>query len=187
MRRNYHSLLVLTISVVALSACSTVKTHVDNGVVSARTFSFLNTGPRRQPGYADKSPQAHAAVQNAISKNLAARGVSYVASGGDVTVAYLIIVGNQVSTSSLSDYFGYSDDANDLLEKTHKAQTIKSENRAYFETGTLVIDFLEPATSKLLQRRSIQADVLRHLDIEQRQARLQGLVNQELSTVDIRH
>ena len=36
-----------------LSACSSVKTHVNNGAVKARTFSFLDTGSRTAPSYAE--------------------------------------------------------------------------------------------------------------------------------------
>src|SRR3954471_20089100 len=174
--------LLIAVLALALAGCSSVKSHVDEGAITARTFSFLNTGPKAPPIYADKTPQAHAAVQNAIINSLAAKGVTHIASGGDVTVGYLIIVGNNASTTSLNDYFGYGSDANALLEKTHSQQT-GSDKRGYFETGTLVIDFIDPATSKLLQRRSIQAEVMRNLAMEQRAARLQVLVNQELSNV----
>jgi len=171
----------------AITGCSSVKSQVDKGAINARTFSFLNTGPRPAPSYADKSPQAHAIVQQAIISSLAKKGVSQVASGGDVTVGYLVIVGNNVTTTSLDSYFGYTDDANALVEKAHKEQTRSKDSRAYFEEGTLVIDFIQPQTSKLLQRRTIQAEVMRNLSTEQRAARVQALVDKELSTVAVAH
>ena len=168
-----------------LAACSSVKTHVDKGEIKARTFSFLNTGARTLPNYAEDRAQAHAMVQAAIKTNLAARGVAFVPSGGDVTVAYLIVVGNNVSTTSLNGYFGYTDDSAAIVNKVHSEQTGGNTDRGYFEAGTLVIDFLEPATSKLLQRCSIQAQVLRNLPLETRTARVQALVDQELKDVPI--
>jgi hypothetical protein len=179
--------LLTFVFILALTACSTVKTNVDNGPITARTFSFLNTGPKPAPNFADKTPQAHEAIQNAILHSLAAKGVKYVATGGDITVAYLIIVGDNASTTSINDYFGYTEDANAILEKTHKAQTVTSDQRGYFETGTLVIDFVNPANSTVLQRRTIQAEILRNLALEQRAARVQGLVNQELSNLAIKN
>lgn len=166
-----------------LSACSSVKTHVDKGPVKAATFSFLNTGGQPLPAYAEESQRAHAMVQQAITRNLAARGVSFVPSGGTVTVAYLIVVGNNTTTTSLNTYFGYTDDSSAFVEKVHSQQTDKAQARGYFEAGTLVIDFVDPATSKLLQRRSIQAQVLRNLPQETRMARVQQQVDQALNDV----
>ena len=168
----------------ALAGCSSVKNYVDNGQVKARTFSWLDTGSRPTPDFAEARKEAHALVQQAITKNLAARGVSYVATGGNVTVAYLIVVGNNAATTSLNSYFGYTPDSEALVEKVHSQQT-GSDSRAYFESGTLVIDFLDPATSKLLQRRTIQAQVLRDLPMEKRTERVQSIVDQALHNVPI--
>ena len=123
-------------------------------------------------------------IQHALIQNLASKGVSYVATGGDITVAYLVVVGNNVSTTSLNSYFGYSDDSEALLQKVHSEQT-NNGDRSYFESGTLVIDFLDPKTSKLLQRRSIQAEVLRNLPAETRSARVQAIVDQALKDVPV--
>src|SRR5262245_40252834 len=73
----------------SLAACSSVKSHVDKGPIKARTFSFLDTGSKQTPEYADQRSQAHAMVQQALTRNLAAKGVTHVDSGGDITVAYL--------------------------------------------------------------------------------------------------
>src|SRR5436305_9597219 len=119
MKRNYsmQSLLPLlgqrSVQVVgllltlALAGCSSVKTSVNKGAVTARTFSFLNTGARQTPNATRK--QAHELVQQALINNLARKGVSYTATGGDVSVAYLIVVGNNGATTSLNEYFGYTD------------------------------------------------------------------------------
>lgn len=168
----------------AVAACSSVKTHVDEGKVNAHTFSFLNTAARQQPNYAESSQQAHAMIQQAIIHNLGARGITYLQSGGDVTVAYLVIVGNNTTTTSLNEYFGYTPDANALVNEAHSQQT-SADNRGYFEAGTLVIDILKPNNSKLLQRRSIHASVLRNLPAEQRTARIQALVDQALGSVPL--
>jgi hypothetical protein len=171
----------------ALVACSSVKTHEDKGRVTARTFSFLKLGPQSVPSYAEDRKEAHAMIQTALKNNLAAKGVSYVETGGDITVAYLVVVGNNVATTSLNTYFGYSADSAALTEKVHAQQTGDSKDRGYFEAGTLVIDILEPQTSKVLQRRSIQAEVLRNLPAEKRAARVQAIVDQALKDVVISH
>lgn len=169
----------------ALAACSSVKTQVNKGPVQARTFSFLDTGSRTTPSYAEDRKEAHALVQEAITRNLAAKGVAHVPSGGEVTVAYLIIVANNVTTTALNEYFGYTPDSEALLQKVHSEETTDNKSRGYFEAGTLVIDFLDPKTSKVLQRRSIQGQVLRNLPMENRTARVQTIVDQALADVRV--
>jgi hypothetical protein len=168
----------------AVSGCSSVKTQVDNGAVPGHSFSFLNTGPRTVPSYAEDRKEAHEMIQQAIISNLAAKGIKYAPQGGEITVAYLVIVGNNVSTTSLNAYFGYSGDAAALVERVHNEQSA-NKNREYFESGTLVIDLLNSSASKLFQRRSVQAEVLRNLPLEQRTARVQSLVDAALNNVPL--
>jgi hypothetical protein len=168
-----------------MTACSSVDTHVDKGRIHARTFSFLDTGSRQLPSYAEASKQAHAMVQQALVNNLGAKGVTLAPSGGDITVAYLIVAGNNGTTTSLNEYFGYTDDAAAMVEKVHQQQTGNQSNRGYFEAGTLVIDVLDPKTSRVLQRRSVQAEILRNLPLETRTARLQGLVDKALADLPV--
>jgi hypothetical protein len=182
--KNFTRALPL-VAVLALSACSSVKTQVDTGPIAAKSFSFVNPGPKPFPAYADKRAEIHTIIQDAITKGLAAKGITHVQNGGDVTVAYLVIVGNNVSTTSLDDYFGYDSDASALVDKVHNEQAIKGDNRGYFEAGTLVIDLINPQTSKLLKRASVRSSVLRDLPPEVRQARLQSLVDKALSDLRI--
>jgi Domain of unknown function (DUF4136) len=161
--------------------CAGAKTHVDKGPVKARTFSFLDT---KQRPVRDDIKQAHAIVQQALIHNLAAKGLTNTPANGDVTVAYLIIAGNNSATTSLNEYFGYTDDSDALVDKVHKQQTSK-DSRGYFESGTLVIDILDPKTSKLLQRRSIEAPIMRNLSVDQRSARMQQIVDQALANLPI--
>jgi hypothetical protein len=137
------------------------------------------------PGYAEERKEAHAMVQQALVQNLAKRGVSHVPSGGDISVAYLIVVGNNGATTSLNSYFGYSDDSEAILEKVHAEQTDKNSSRGYLESGTLVVDLVDPKSSKLLQRRSIRAQVLRNLTTQDRTTRLQAIVDQALQDLPL--
>jgi hypothetical protein len=123
-------------------------------------------------------------IQEAITKNLAAKGVSAVRSGGDISVAYLVIAGNNAATTSLNEYFGYGDDATALVDKAHE-QAIKGQSRGYFEAGTLVIDIVDTKSSKLLKRASVSSNILRDLPLDVRQARIQGFVDQALSDLRI--
>jgi hypothetical protein len=162
-----------------LAGCSSTPAKVDSGPIRAGTFSFVNTGPKPAPGFTDNRPAVHAVIQDAITKNLAARGLSRTASGGDVTVAYLVITGNNASTASISDYFGYGEDASALHQQAHSAYT-GSKNPNYFEAGTLVIDVIDTRTFKLLQRNHATRPLLRNLPEDARAARVQEVVDEIL-------
>jgi hypothetical protein len=183
MKINTYALIVA--GALALAGCSSVKTHVDTGPIHARTFSFINTGARPLPTYAENRKLIHQNVQEAIAKNLTAKGLTQVPQGGDITVAYLVIAGNNATTTSLNDYFGYTADADALVNQAHKSGAVKSNERGYFEAGTLVIDILDPQTSKLLKRGTVQAQILRELPMDEREARLQSFVDQALSDLKI--
>ena len=182
---KFGTFSLLVAAGLALTACSSVKTQVDSGPVAAHTFSFISAGPKPPLAYADTRSHVHPMIQAAITKNLAAKKVSCVPSGGDVTVAYLVIAGNNAATTCLNDYFGYGADADALVDKVHTEQSIKGGDRAYFEAGTLVIDFVNPKTSKLIKRASISAPILRNLPEDAREARIQGFVDQALSGLRI--
>ncbi|MGE3312492.1 MAG: DUF4136 domain-containing protein [Limisphaerales bacterium] len=170
--------LVVTI-VLALAGCSSAPDQVDSGGIRAKTFSFIHPGPSSLPEAVDPRAPVHAMIQEAIAKNLAARGVSRIESGGDVTVAYLIITGNNVSTTSISRYFGYGRDATELQQKAQKAYT-GSKNPDYFEAGTLVVDVVNTGNFELLWRRHVTRPLLRNLPEAEKAEVLQGYVDEVL-------
>ena len=166
-----------------IAGCST-PARVDNGPIQARTFSFVDRGVKPLPAYTDNRQPVHAMVQEAITKSLAAKGVTRAATGGDVTVGYLIIVGNNVSTMAIDDYFGYGDAANALQDKAQSAYT-SNKNPNYFEAGTLVIDIIDSKSFKLLKRGYATRPILRNLPDDARQARIQDAVDEILRDVRI--
>ena len=177
-------ILLLAAGALALAGCSSTPTQVDTGPIRARTFNYINPGPKPAPAYANSEPAVHAMIQEAIARNLAKRGVRRVAAGGDVTVAYLIITGNNASTTSISDYFGYGEDASALHEKAQAAYS-GSKNPNYFEAGTLVIDLIDSKTFKLLKRGHATRPILRNLPADGRAARIQEVVDEILRDMRI--
>lgn len=156
------SLPLLAAGLIILAGCSSTPTKVDTGPIRARTFSFVNTSPNALPAYADNRQAIHPMIQKAITDNLAAKGVTFTPSGGDVTVGYLVIVGNNASTTAINDHFGYGGDAAGLHDKAQSAYA-GSKNPNYFEAGTLVIDISDAKTFKLLKRGYATRPVLRNL------------------------
>ncbi len=159
-----------------MAGCSSTPGKIDTGTISARTFSFINRG-NPAPGFAETRGQIHALCQEAITQSLARRQVTRVEQGGDVTVAYLILTGNNVSTMSINDYFGYGRDATKLAEKAHEKYT-GNANPNYFEAGTLLIDIIDSKSWKVLRRGYATRTLLQNPTPEQQTARLQEVVEE---------
>ena len=180
------SLAVLSLATLLFAGCSSTPTKVDHGPIKAATFSFVNTAGRPQPADTDQRAEVHKLVQEAITANLGAQGVSRVATGGDVTVAYLIIAGNNATTTSINDYFGYGRDVSALDEIAHEKYT-QNKNPNYFEAGTIVIDLIDSRTNKLLKRNYATKPLLANPTAEVRAANIQGAVNEALQGLRISH
>ncbi len=176
-------LCVFAVAAIAAAGCKTPG-KVDTGPIKASTFSFLRPGPLPEAAFAENRQQVHVMVQEAIDQNLTAHGLRRVADGGDVTVAYLIIVGNNVTTTAINDYFGYTEDAAALIDKAHMAYT-DGKQRGYFEAGTLLIDLVDTRTRKVLRRNYVTRQLLQNPAADIRKARIQEAVNEALQGVRI--
>ena len=176
------SLLILAAGICMLAGCSSTPTTVNSGTIRARTFNFVNRGVR--PNFSENRQLVNTMIQDAITKNLAARGVTKVASGGDITVGYLLIVGNNASTAMIDTYFGYAEDAEALQKKAQEAYT-SSKNPNYFEAGTLLIDIIDSGSYKLLKRGYASRPILQNVSNDVRASRIQEVVDEILSGASI--
>jgi hypothetical protein len=181
------SSIIFTLSLAALlvAGCSSTPTHVDTGPIHASSFSFI-ARTSTAPGFADNREQIHEMIHAAITRDLAAKGLSRLDHGGDVIVAYLLIVGNNASTMAINDYFGYGRDSSALQNKAQNAYNA-SKNPNYFEAGTLLIDIIDAKTYKLLNRSYVVRPVLRNPSSEVREQRIQEAVDAALQDVRIAH
>jgi hypothetical protein len=177
-------LLPVMLMGVLIAGCSSTPKRVDSGAIKAHTFNFVNGGTTPAAAAADNREAIHLVIQDAITQDLAAKGVQKVATGGDVTVAYLVIVGNNATTESISTYFGAGRDASGLSDKAHAAYT-ENKNPNYFEAGTLVVDIIEAKTYKVLFRDYVTRPALRNPAAEVRAANIQAAVNEALSKLRI--
>lgn len=181
---KFASFVLASVTALWLTGCSSTPTKVDHGPIKAASFSFISTAGRPQPTYAEQRDEVHKLIQNAITANLTARGVARVPSGGELTVAYLIIAGNNATTTSINDYFGYGRDIGELDEIAHKKYTQRN-NPNYFEAGTIVIDLLDSRTNKLLARNYASRPLLANPTEAARAALIQSAVNEALQSVRI--
>ena len=174
------------VGLLAVAGCTSTPTRVDRGPIKAATFDFVARATGPQATIAESDEAVHAMIQEAITANLAAKGVARVAGGGDVKVAYLIVVGNNVTTISVNDYFGYGRDDAELADKAHRAFAVDNKNPDYFEAGTLLIDIIDARTFELLRRTYVVRPVMRDLPAEERQARIRDAVDEALSGLRIK-
>jgi hypothetical protein len=181
---NKKLLITALIIAVGISTSSAVPTKVNNPI-RGQTFSFVTRKSNALTADIDDRAAIHKMIQNAITKNLAGRGLNAVGSGGDVTVAYLTILGNNVSTERVSQYFGYSDDVEKLHDKAQKAYT-RSKNPNDFEAGTLLIDIIDGKSFKLLKRGYVTRPRLQGMSANQKAARIQEAVDAILQDIKIK-
>ena len=95
---KYSLLVTLNLAALLVAGCSSAPAKVDTGPIHAATYNFIDKTPSMTPEYADRREQVHALIQDSISRNLASKGLGKVVSGGDVIVAYLVIIGNNATT-----------------------------------------------------------------------------------------
>jgi predicted small secreted protein len=184
---KFSSLVMLNLAALLVAGCNTTPTRVETGPIRASSFSFVAAAPRTTPDFApDRWKPIHALIQDSISRNLAGKGLNKVASGGDVIVAYLVIVGDNASTTALNTYFGYGRDADALHDKAQAAYD-NSKNPNYFQAGTLLVDILDAKTYKLLNRSFVVRPLLRNPTAEIRAERIQEAVDAVLKDVRIAH
>jgi hypothetical protein len=179
--------LLLLLCILTLAGCSSTPSRVDTGQINARGFRFVDPDNRQIPGYADYNPEdkaLHAMIQEAITREFKDKGVVLVQAGADIQVAYLLIVGNNATTKTIDDYFGYSDSGPELHEKAHKAYTAKAGPN-YFEAGTLVIDVIDAKTSKLLKRNHGTRPIVQNVSAEARATRIREVVGEILRDLPV--
>ena len=169
-----------------LPACSPkVKTRVDTGAIRARTFAFVARATPA-PRSADDREHVHAAIQEAITTNLAGKGVRRVESSPDVLVAYLVVVGDRTSTRAVDTYYGRGRLYGDLLKEAHKAHA-RAANPTNLEAGTLLIDVLDGRTAAVLWRNHVTRAVLQNPSPELRAANIQGAVDEAMQGLHFKH
>ena len=74
---------LLAAGAVLLAGCSATPVRVNPGAVTASTFSFV-TGRPMPPDYAEKRDQIHRLIQNIITTNLTAKGLSRTPAGASL-------------------------------------------------------------------------------------------------------
>jgi len=181
---NFNRAILLAAVVCLAAGCSSVPTKINKGPVQARTYSLMPSKAPRTVVVNKRREAVHQMIQDAIARTLEQKGLGQVPTGGDVQVAYMVVVADNVSTATYDEYFGYGRDASALSEKAHKAVS-RSKSRELLEVGAIVIDILDPRDSRVLFRSYAYMDVA-NLTSENRAERIQVLVASCLGNLQVR-
>jgi hypothetical protein len=176
--------LPLLLTGLLIAGCSSTPTRVDKGLLKVHTYNFINGGIALTPPAANRRDAIHQLIQKAIINDLTAKGLQRTDGTGDVIVAYMIIVGNNVSTEAITTYFGMGRDSEALHDKAQDAYT-SSQNPNHFEAGTLVIDVLDAKTYELLYRNYVVRPIIGNVTAAVRGERVQEAVDAALANLRI--
>jgi hypothetical protein len=147
----------------ACAAALSVSSHVDRSLNFAqfRTFDWgpadaLPTGDPRL----DRDPFFKDHVQGAVERGLAARGLELTAAGApDLLIHYHAHISDRIDVNRADRVFGYCGAA-DCPPETSR-----------YEAGTLILDFIDRRTNKLVRRGWAQNSVEDMLHDQDRMAR----------------
>lgn len=185
-----NSVLALT-AVLAFAGCSSTSNpplQVDRGPIHPGTFNFVANKASAAAQRGDRGERrkfVHGAIQETITENLTAKGFKKVDGQAEVAVAYLVVIGNGAATLLVDDYFGLGREGEAIGNKAHDASGNVLTGVNYSEAGLLVIDLVDPATSKVLKRSSVVRPVLRNAPEELRKEHIQEAVTEALKDLQV--
>lgn len=170
--------LLCLLAIACLPACKTVEQPKGSahGYKSARLVR-----PTSAPTFANPDDRANHAIQSALASVLRSKGFAIDSSNADLTVAYLIVVQDNVSTRLIDDYFGFGRSSMQIADIAHDRGVIRNNRADYYQAGTVVIDIIDNKTGKLVYRDYATRDVTGNLSDAQLQERANSAVQQALA------
>jgi hypothetical protein len=148
----------LLVCLLGVAGCSTVSTEVERGTINASTYSLMRSKAPATVTPNERRQAVHQKIQQAIVAELGKKGLKQVPSGGELQIAYMVIVADNATTATYDEYFGYGRDGAALSQKAHKT-VMKSGSRERFEIGAIVIDVVNAKDGKVLYRNVAHMDV----------------------------
>jgi hypothetical protein len=171
-------LLLFVLPLALLPACQTVAQPKgsSHGYRSARLVR-----PHAAPAVANPDDRVNHAIQSALASTFRANGFDIQSPDAELTVAYLVLVQDNVTTTLINDYFGFGRNAMDIANLAHERGVIRNNTADSYESGTVVIDILDNKTGKLVYRDHATRDVTGGLSDAQLKARADSAVQQALA------
>jgi hypothetical protein len=171
-----------------LAGCSTPATTTTPGGVASvgkiakrKTFSFVPDKAMEAAAAVSNAAYWHQKLQDDVAAELAAKGYRQVSSNGEFYVALHAVVKRGESITVLDNYSGYS-----LPPKTNGQSSVysfaESAEKAGSNTGTLIVDVIDPATKQIVWRGWKRTTLLLARTPGAREDLLKNVVRDILST-----
>ena len=169
-----HTLFAVLLLAI-LSGCTSsipMPKGTQKGYSSAR---FIN--PKKLEGLAatDKSVNLTRMIKEAITQEFTSHGMELLDQNADLIIAHLVIIQDNVLTTSINQYFGYQDNS-EILAEAHKRRVDKGQPE-YLKKGALVIDLIDAKTSQLIYRDYGIRNTVANLSEEEKQVRINEIVS----------
>lgn len=161
-----------------LAGCSSTPDMPKGKKKGYSTVRFIKA--KKSDAFQLANEETNEMLQQSISSELKRQGLDMVDANSDLIVAYLIILQNNVATTSINEHFGYMGDANALVELAHE-KGMEGRYPEFVKKGALVIDLIDAKTNKLIYRDFAARGIDTSLSDEARRAKLDGVVKETLA------
>ncbi|MCT7942933.1 DUF4136 domain-containing protein [Shewanella holmiensis] len=174
--------LFLAAAVLALSACSTLKTNTDfDPAVSFnqfKTFAWVEAKTTDEGYHLDGLLDQR--VRDAVDNQMAAKGLTKASvEEADLLVNYLTKVDKKINVDTFNNNFGYNPYYGPGWGWGGSMQT-QTTVREY-EVGTLIIDLVDNKTDKLVWRGSVADTIRDHNTPQERVEIINNAIGQVMS------
>ncbi len=145
-----------------------------------RTFAWSPDPPYISGDARVTDPDVHDMIRGAISAQLPAHGIAETANDPDLWVNYSLILETTTDLRTLNDFHDYPFVGVDFSRATELGFGSGATYVHELTEGTLVLDFVEPESRKLLWRASAQTSVHENPSDERRRTRINNALKRML-------
>lgn len=173
--------VLIAVSALGFVSCSP---GIDMPQGTSRGYTSARLTLRDPDSREIKSPterQIHRLIQNSISKQFTAKGLSYGKGDADLVVAYMVIYQEPGMTASSEEFFGYGRDGLGIAGLAHTRGALANKNPDYFRQAGVVIDIIDSRTNKLVYRNYAKGNVTKGTSESTRASRVDAAVAEALA------
>lgn len=172
-----------------LGGCSTLEVTYNYDpaadFAALRTYEWVPSEQRRTGDpRVDDNPLLDTRIHQAVDGALGAKGYRIEASGSpDFLVGYYVTLDAKVDVQVLNDYYGYTPGWGWRYRRGDLPVYRVGAPSAFvdeYDEGTLILDFIEPKTRKLIWRGTARDEVNLSAKLETRQKKLSEAVSRML-------
>jgi len=142
---------------------------------------FVKLDPNRETAGVERAAEVNEMIREAVEYRFGQEGFEVKDGDADLVVAFLLIIQNNVTTTAIGEYFGYSEDRGKILSQAHKKGVIKGKHADFYEAGAVVIDLLDAHSNKLIYRNFAKRNIVGNRTENEVQAEIQAAVDEALA------